>query len=95
MSEPYKVVNNRAANRFEIDTEGELAVLEYAETDTAIDLQHTEVPPALEGRGVGSALAAAALEYAKQSGKRVIPTCPFVRTYLDRHPDWNGAMVAK
>ena len=85
MSDEHAVVNNRAANRFEIDVEGEMAVLEYVETDSTIDLRHTGVPATLEGHGVGSTLVRAALEYAKQAGKRVIPTCPFVQAYLKRH----------
>jgi predicted GNAT family acetyltransferase len=89
----FTVVNNRAANRFEVDLDGKVAILEYAETDAAIDLLHTEVPPALEGHGVGGALAAAALEYAKASGKRVVPTCPFVRSYIERHPDWKSIVA--
>ena len=93
MAEPYEVVNNRAASRFETEREGEMAVLEYKETDSAIDLLHTAVPPALEGQGAGGALALAALQYAKAAGKQVIPTCRFVRAYIARHPEWS-AIVA-
>ena len=94
MSESNTVVNNAAASRFETEIEGELAVLNYAETGTTIDLQHTEVPASLEGHGVGGSLAAAALGYARQAGKRVIPTCPFVRSYIKRHPEWNTIVDA-
>jgi len=94
MNGMYTVTNNTGAHRFEVEVEGELAVLEYAETSTAVQLRHTEVPPALGGRGVGSALAVAGLEYAKQQGKHVIPTCPFVAAYIERHPEWNP-IVAK
>ncbi|MDB4874990.1 MAG: acetyltransferase [Gemmatimonadetes bacterium] len=83
-SVPYTVVNNREASRFEVDLDGELAVLEYTERAHLIDLRHTEVPPALAGHGVGGALAAAALEYANQTGKRVVPSCPFVRAYMKK-----------
>jgi predicted GNAT family acetyltransferase len=82
------VINNPANGRFELDVEGELATLDYIETGSTIELRHTQVPPALEGRGIGSALAQAALEYARLSGKRMIPTCPFVRHYINRHPAW-------
>ena len=85
-----QIVNNRTAGRFELDSEGGVATLSYTETASAIDLVHTEVPSALGGRGVGSALARAALEYARDEGKRVIPTCPFVRHYLKSHPEWES-----
>jgi len=90
MTDTSKVVNNRDANRFETEIGGERAVLSYVETGSTIDLQHTDVPPALEGHGVGGRLAAAALEYARASGKTVIPTCPFVRSYIERHPEWRS-----
>lgn len=82
------IVNNRAARRFELHAEDGVATLSYAETASTIDLLHTEVPSALEGRGFGSALARAALEYARDAGKRVIPTCPFVRHYVSSRPEW-------
>jgi predicted GNAT family acetyltransferase len=44
------------------------------------------VPPASRGRGLGEALVKAALEAARQEGVRVVPVCPFVRAYLQRHP---------
>lgn len=52
-----------------------------------IDLQHTETDEALRGRGVGEALVRAALAHARRAGLRVIPTCPFVRRWLARHPE--------
>jgi uncharacterized protein len=83
-TESHAVVNNREAHRFEIEVEGELAVLEYDERAHVIDLRHTEVPPALAGHGVGGELAAVALAYAKEAGKRVIPSCPFVRAWMEK-----------
>jgi predicted GNAT family acetyltransferase len=56
-------------------------------------LLHTEVPDALEGQGYGAALAKAALSYAKDEGMKVIPSCPFVSTYVRRHPEY-GPLIA-
>jgi len=53
-----------------------------------MDLLHTEVPPEHEGQGYGGALAKAALDYARAEKLRVIPTCPFVRAYVKRHPEY-------
>jgi hypothetical protein len=49
---------------------------------------HTGVPLELEGHGIGSRLARAALEYARAHGLRVVPVCPFVRAYLKQHPEY-------
>jgi predicted GNAT family acetyltransferase len=53
-----------------------------------LDLVHTEVPRALEGRGYASALATAALEHARHEGVKVIPSCPYVKAFLQRHPEY-------
>ncbi|MDE3155178.1 MAG: N-acetyltransferase, partial [Acidobacteriota bacterium] len=49
-------------------------------------LVHTEVPPALRGRGLADRLAAAALDYARAHHLAIVPVCPFVKKYLTRHP---------
>lgn len=80
------VVNNTELHQFEISVEDRLARLTYRVRDHTIELIHTEVPPELEGKGLGSELARAALEYAGHEQLRVIPICPFVRTFIKRHP---------
>src|SRR5262245_13292535 len=82
------VVRNVVARRFEIVANGAIALLQYAETGGRIQLIHTEVAPSLRGRGYATQLAYAALEYARDSKLRVVPTCPFVSRYLDRHPEY-------
>jgi uncharacterized protein len=82
------VVNNEPAHRFEARVDGHLAQLTYRRGEGRITYPHTEVPDALEGRGVGSALARTALDYARAAGLKVVPLCPFVRAYIDRHPEY-------
>ena len=53
------------------------------------DLVHTEVDEQFAGRGYASALARTALDYARANNLKVIPTCPFVRKYLERHPEYD------
>ena len=60
----------------------------------SIRLVHTEVDPTHEGRGVGSTLAAAALEDIRRRGLSVVPICPFVRAYIEGHPEY-GDLVAR
>lgn len=56
------------------------------EEDGVVLMPHTVVDDAAEGRGVGSALARHALDAARDAGRRVRPTCPFVASWIERHP---------
>ena len=88
MPDTLSVSHNSAAGQFEIRTEHGVALLRYAHEGPNLDLLHTEVPNALEGQGYGAALAKAALSFAKDEGMKVIPSCPFVATYIRRHPEY-------
>jgi predicted GNAT family acetyltransferase len=87
-----KVVNNPEKDRFEVDDNGQLSVLVYQLKAGKIFLTHTEVPPELENKGLGSNLAHAALEYARRSQLRVVPVCPFIQHYVDVHPEYNDLL---
>jgi predicted GNAT family acetyltransferase len=75
------------ARRFVLDLPGGTGVITYRElAERVLDLDHTFVPPALRGGGVASQLAEHALRYARERGYRVIPSCPFVAAFIERHP---------
>lgn len=95
MSEKHQVIHDPESNRFVVEEDGHRGVLEYdwSEPGREIDYSHTEVPTALEGLGVGSALVRAALDFARARGLIVRPSCPFVRSYIERHPDEYGDLV--
>jgi predicted GNAT family acetyltransferase len=93
MADVISVSHDPSAGVFEIRTDEGTALLRYAHQDGKLNLLHTEVPEALEGRGYGAALAKAALDYAESLGMKIIPTCPFVRKYIERHPE-RAALVA-
>ena len=63
------------------------AYLSYVRSGDSMDIQHTIVPPELEGQGVGGALVREAVAYAKAEGLTVQPSCSFARGWLERHPD--------
>lgn len=67
------------------------AVLAYAEPDErTLDLLHTVVPPEEQGQGVGSGLVEHVFVYAREQSKRIVPSCPFVRAWLDEHPEYQA-----
>jgi len=59
-----------------------------------IIIDHTGVPDALRGRGVGQALVLRAVEDARREGFRIIPLCPFARAQFERHADWRDVLSA-
>lgn len=87
------VVNNEQESRFEVEVEGELAVADYRLTGDRIQFTHTEVPQSLKGQGVGSALAREGLEHAKREGLEVVPTCQFIASYIERHPEYQELLA--
>jgi len=82
------VRNNTAAGRFEIELDGEVGVLDYEIADGKLVMPHTEVPTAHRGQGYGEMLARAALDYAREQSLRPVPLCPFVRSFIARHPEF-------
>ena len=81
------VTDNAGRSRFELAVEGHVAHADYAREPGRITFTHTIVPPALEGRGIGSRLVKAALAAARAEGLKVVPSCPFVRAYIERHAE--------
>ena len=82
------VEHDESGNRFFVCVGDEDAELAYALPGRGLlDLQHTYVPESGRGQGIAEALAIAAFEYARQHGLRVIPSCPFVRKWLETHPE--------
>jgi predicted GNAT family acetyltransferase len=89
MPETPPVVMNTVTHRFEAKLGAETAFAEYRLLHDAIVLPHTVVPEAFAGRGVGSALATAALTYAREHGLKVKPYCEFMAGYIKKHPEWH------
>ncbi len=85
---------NDEESRFEMEVEGHTAfvMFEFPE-EKLINLYHTEVPPALEGKGVAFALIEKTLQYCRDHQWRVLPTCPFVSAFVKRHPEWQSITI--
>jgi predicted GNAT family acetyltransferase len=76
-------------HRYEVRLDGVVAgFVVYHRIGGRIYLVHTEVDPAFEGKGIGSALAKGVLDAERAAGEPVVPLCPFIRGYIDRHPDY-------
>lgn len=75
-------------------TDGHGAVLDYQQPSAGvIDYTHTFVPENERNQGVGESLAKTALDYARQHQLRVIPTCPFVASYIKQHDEYTDLLA--
>jgi uncharacterized protein len=84
-----EVIDNGAEHRYEARVDGDLAGSAYYRDDgTRRVFTHTKVDDDYEGIGVGSALARAALEDARRRELAVVPRCPFIAGYIQRHPQF-------
>jgi len=87
------VKNNAARKRYELAVGDATAIVTYDLRGDQIVLQHTEVPECLSGQGIGSALARGALDDARAHGLKVVPECPFIASYLKRHPEYQDIVI--
>lgn len=88
-----EVTDNRAEGRYELKAEGRTAIAAYRLSGERIVFTHTEVPSALEGKGIGSALIRGALDQVREEGLKVVPACPFVKAYIDKHPEYSDLLA--
>ena len=86
---PVEVSDNVKEQRYEATLDGELAgFTAYRRHPGVITFVHTEVDGAFEGRGVASTLVSEALADARRRGLDVLPVCPFVNAYIEKHPEY-------
>lgn len=87
------MVDNPGRRRFEILIDGEVAgFAAYQLRDDAIVFTHTEVDPAFQGKGIGSQLAAGALDRVRESGGKAVAKCAFIAAYVKQHPEYDDLL---
>lgn len=86
-NDTFTVRDNPAESRFELESEGALAVAEYTLKDGVITFTHTLVPEQLGGRGFATRLAEAGLASAREKGLKVVPECSVFVRYMQKHPE--------
>ena len=81
------IVNNKAHHRFELVVDGHLAAAFYKIDGNVITFMHTEVPPDIRRQGIAARLIAGALADVRAHGWKFRTMCPFVTSYVERHPE--------
>jgi predicted GNAT family acetyltransferase len=82
------VQNNPTEKRYELEVESHLAAAYYEVSNGVITFVHTEVPKELGGKGIASKLIKGALDQIRAAGLKVIPQCPFVKAYIEKHAEY-------
>jgi predicted GNAT family acetyltransferase len=89
------VAKNPELHRYELRMDGRvLGFAAYRErSDGVIVFTHTEIDEAYEGHGLGGRLARGALDDVHASGGSVVPRCPFIKGYIERHPEFQDLVA--
>jgi predicted GNAT family acetyltransferase len=86
------VVDNAGRNRFELSLDGGTAFVAYRRDGDGLVLEHTEVPPQLAGKGVGSRLAKGVFEALRASGRKAAVRCEFLQGWIAKHPGYGDVV---
>ena len=90
-----RIVDNPGDARYEIYCDDQRAgFVTYRRDADTITFLHTEIDDKFEGHGLGSRLAEGVLEEARAQNRRVVADCPFIRGYIEKHPEWADLTVA-
>jgi predicted GNAT family acetyltransferase len=89
-----EVLHDEAARKYYALVDGQESVCTYHPGgDKILNFSHTYVPPALRGRGIAEQLVQEAVEDARRRGFKIVPSCWYVRLYIDNHPELKDALA--
>lgn len=89
MTIQYKIVHNENRSRFEaVINNAVIGLVDYQLTEGVMAVPHTEVDSEYEGQGIAGALTKQLLEYAISNNYKVLPICPYTKTYIERHSEY-------
>jgi len=91
-----EVLHDEAAKKYYAVVDGLESVCEYSSAgEKTLNFLHTYVPPELRGKGIAEQLVQEALEDARNRGFKVIPSCWYVKLYIDRHPQLQDVLASR
>lgn len=82
------LIQNKIEEQFEMRFGDDVALIAYQERGDNYMLIHTEVPESLEGKGIASMLVTKTLSLIEEQGRKIIPMCSYVKSFLAKHPEW-------
>jgi len=93
-TQDISVANQPERNRYELSSAGSLAgFLAYRRREGSLDLVHTEILPEYEGKGLAAQLVREALDDLRACGQKMVPSCSYVATFVQRHPQYQDLVA--
>jgi uncharacterized protein len=90
---PIERREGETKGRYVVRLDGAEAEMTYSRAGAGlVIIDHTHVPEALRGRGIGEAMVARGVEDARREGKKVVPLCPYARAQIMKHPEWQDVL---
>lgn len=86
----YTVINNKDKQRFELHLDGKTAYVQYKMIEGGVSYLSTVVPPEFRGKGVAGILVKHVLDDAAANNLKVEPICPYIKSYIDKHPEYQA-----
>lgn len=89
------ITHNKDANQFVTIVDGKISRLDYSVSSDGktLNFYSTFVPPELRGRNLGQEIVKFALDFAKENDCKIIPSCPFVKRFIDNHPEYENIVT--
>ena len=88
-----KVQHDEEKRKFYADVDGQEAVIEYAKMGDVYNLAHTYVPEELRGQGIAEKLARGTLDEIRRQGAKFLPSCPYIQSFLKKHPEYQEGVA--
>lgn len=89
----HEIRHDPDLGRFTAELDGGDAYLAYRKNGDVLDFYYTFVTPGLRGQGLAAEVTRAGFEHAREQGKKVRPTCPYVGAFLRRHPRYQDLVA--
>lgn len=89
----YLVKHNPEASRFEVELGDKIAHADYHISGNVMTISHVYTPPEFRGKGIAAQVAKFALDYIRANKLKVIPQCPYMRDYINKHKEYQDLLA--
>ena len=92
----FDVVHDEEGHRYLLRSDGEhVGLIDYRSNGDTLDMHHTEIRNDVRGRGLGGVLVRGALEDVQATGRKVVPSCWYVREFIEGNPEFADLVTSR